>query len=72
MLYFLCLFLLDTWHLARPEEDDYTDFWNDRRNVSVTEKDNSATIEHKFKIDQPGNYRLKVSASDLAGRSKVD
>ena len=59
------------WELYGPEEEDYTDFWNDRWDVSVTEKDNSATAEIKFKIDKPGNYKLKVSISDLAGRSSV-
>jgi len=59
------------WELYGPEEEDYTDFWNDRWNVSVTEKDNSATAEIKFEIDKPGNYKLKVSTSDLAGRSSV-
>ncbi len=59
------------WELYGPEEEDYTDFWNDRWNVSVTEKSNSATAKIKFNIDKPGNYRLKVSTSDLAGRSKV-
>ncbi|MCK5457383.1 MAG: hypothetical protein KAI45_09685, partial [Melioribacteraceae bacterium] len=59
------------WELYGPEEEDYTDFWNDRWDVSVTEKDNSATAEIKFNIDKPGNYKLKVSTSDLAGRSKV-
>ncbi len=59
------------WELYGPEEEDYTDFWNDRWNVTVTEKNNSATAEIKFNIEKPGNYRLKVSASDLAGRTKV-
>ena len=59
------------WELYGPEEEDYTDFWKERWDVSVVENDNSATAEIKFNIDKPGNYRLKVSTSDLAGRSKV-
>ena len=59
------------WELYGPEEEDYTDFWNDRWNVSVIEKYNSANVELKFKIEKPGSYRLKVSTSDLAGRSTV-
>lgn len=59
------------WELYGPEEEDYTDFWAERWNVSVTEKNNSAVVELKFNIAKPGNYRLKVSTSDLAGRSKV-
>jgi len=59
------------WELYGPEEEDYTDFWKERWNVPVIENGNSASTEIKFNIDKPGNYRLKVSTSDLAGRSKV-
>ncbi|MEE9430203.1 MAG: hypothetical protein V3V16_04125 [Melioribacteraceae bacterium] len=59
------------WELYGPEEEDYTDFWKERWDVSVTENNNSASTEIKFNIDKPGNYRLKVSTSDLSGRSKV-
>lgn len=59
------------WELYGPEEEDYTDFWNDRWNVVVSENSNSATVEIDFKIDTPGRYRLRVSTSDLAGQSTV-
>jgi glycerophosphoryl diester phosphodiesterase len=59
------------WELYGPEEEDYTDFWNDRWDVSVMEKDNTATVDFEFKIEQPGAYRLRVSTSDAAGRSSV-
>lgn len=59
------------WELYGPEEEDYTDFWKERWDVSVSEKENSATVEINFEIEKPGRYRLKVSTSDLAGRSKV-
>jgi hypothetical protein len=59
------------WELYGPEEEDYTDFWNDRWDVVVAEDDDSATVEIEFLIDKPGAYRLRVSTSDTAGRSKV-
>jgi hypothetical protein len=59
------------WELYGPQEEDYSDFWSQRWNVDITEKGKSATAEIKFTIDKPGNYRLKVSACDLAGRTKV-
>jgi hypothetical protein len=59
------------WELYGPEKEDYTNLWWERWDVSVTEDDNSATAEIKFNIKKPGNYRLKVSTSDLAGRSRV-
>ena len=40
------------WELYGPEEEDYTDFWNDRWNVSVTENENSVSAEIKFNIQQ--------------------
>jgi hypothetical protein len=59
------------WELYGPEEEDYTDFWKERWNVVVREKDKSAIVKIKFKIDKPGNYRLRVSTTDVAGRSTV-
>jgi len=59
------------WELYGPEDEDYTDFWAERWYVPVIENGNSAFTEIKFKIDKPGNYKLKVSTSDLAGRSTV-
>lgn len=59
------------WELYGPNEEDYTDFWKERWNVSVSENGNSATNEIKFVINKPGDYRLKVSTTDVAGRSTV-
>ncbi|MCK4988984.1 MAG: hypothetical protein KAS29_00805, partial [Bacteroidales bacterium] len=59
------------WELYGPEEEDYTDFWNDRWDVFVSENTDSAIIEINFKIDNPGNYHLRVSTADVAGRSAI-
>lgn len=59
------------WELYGPEEEDYTDYWNERWNVIVKENNDTATVKLKFNIDKPGKYRMKVSAADLAGRSSV-
>ena len=59
------------WELYGPEDEDYTDFWNDRWDVLVSENGESATVEIGFRISKPGTYRLRVSTSDAAGRSKV-
>jgi len=59
------------WEMYGPNEEDYTDFWNERWNVKVTEQPNSASSIIKFEIKNPGTYRLRVSTSDLAGRSNV-
>ncbi len=59
------------WELYGPEEEDYTDFWKERWEVSVSEEQDSASVEINFKIDKPGSYRLRVSTADVAGRSTV-
>jgi glycerophosphoryl diester phosphodiesterase len=59
------------WELYGPGEADYTDFWNDRWEVSVTEENNTATVEFEFSIEQSGSYRLRASTSDAEGRSSV-
>ncbi len=59
------------WELYGPGEEDYTDFWNERWDVDVSEKDDTATVELIFTLDKPGSYRLRVSACDVAGRSSV-
>lgn len=59
------------WELYGPGEEDYTDFWNDRWDVSVTEENNTAIVEFEFNIEEPGSYRLRASTSDTEGRSSV-
>ena len=59
------------WEMFGPNEEDYTDFWFDRWNVSITEHDNSTTVEIKFKVNEPGSYHLRVATTDVAGRSAV-
>jgi hypothetical protein len=59
------------WELYGPEQEDYTDFWNERWDVKVTEEKDSATVKIKFKIKKPGDYRLRVSTADMTGRSTV-
>ena len=59
------------WELYGPEEEDYTDFWKERWDVSIKEEGRSATVDIRFNIDKPGNYRLRVSTTDVAGRSTV-
>lgn len=59
------------WELYGPNEEDYTDFWKERWDVLVSEEKNSAIVEINFKIEKPGSYRLRVSTTDVAGRSTV-
>ena len=59
------------WELYGPEEEDYTNLLAETWNASVCERDDRAEVEIKFTIDRPGNYRLRVATSDVAGRSTV-
>jgi hypothetical protein len=59
------------WELYGPGEEDYTDFWRERWDVSVQEGEGVATAKIDFNIETPGAYRLRVSTSDVAGRSQV-
>ena len=59
------------WELFGPDEEDHSKLWTERWDVSVSEDNNSAVVEIKFKINKPGSYRLRVSTTDVAGRSTV-
>ncbi|NOR75142.1 MAG: hypothetical protein GQ525_08270, partial [Draconibacterium sp.] len=59
------------WELYGPNEEDYTDFWKERWDVLVSEEKDSAVVEINFKIEKPGSYKLRVSTTDVAGRSTV-
>lgn len=59
------------WEMYGPQEEDYTDFWYNRWEAVISEEEDSATSEIKFKIDKSGKYRLRVSTVDVAGRSKA-
>jgi hypothetical protein len=59
------------WELFGPEPEDYSDFWNERFNISITEENNRIVVEKHFMMNRPGAYRLRAAVSDLAGRSGV-
>ena len=59
------------WELYGPNEEDYTDFWGERWDAELIETGEGAKVIFEFKIEEPGAYRLRVSTSDLAGRSAV-
>ncbi|HPN35659.1 MAG TPA: hypothetical protein PK843_14180 [bacterium] len=59
------------WELYGPEEEDYSNLWQESWNAKVLEKNGSAEVELKFTINRPGTYRLRAATADLAGRSAV-
>ena len=59
------------WELFGPNDEDYSNLWAESWNVDVSEKENFVDVKIKFSISKPGDYRLRVSTSDMAGRSTV-
>jgi len=59
------------WELFGPQEEDYSNLWQETWNVAVSEQDGQAEVELKFRLDRPGDYRLRAATSDVAGRSSV-
>ncbi|NLP08940.1 hypothetical protein GX408_00945 [bacterium] len=59
------------WELYGPEEEDYSNLWQESWNAVVVEKDDAVEVELKFTISRPGTYRLRAATADLAGRSAV-
>ena len=59
------------WELFGPAEEDHSKLWFERWDVSVSGGNKYAEVEIKFKIDKPGNYRLRAATTDVAGRSTV-
>lgn len=59
------------FELYGPEEEDYDNLWEELWNVSVRATETGHTAEINFTVPKPGEYRLRVSTVDVAGRSAV-
>jgi len=59
------------WELFGPEEEDYRFLNRERLKPFVCEDGSVFTVAVDFKIEQPGNYRLRAATVDMAGRTEV-
>ncbi len=59
------------WELFGPEEQDCRYLLQTVPHPVIQETADGATVEIVFKIEKPGNYRLRAAVSDLAGRTAV-
>ncbi len=59
------------WELYGPEEEDYSNLWQESWKTAVLKKNGAVEVELKFTISRPGTYRLRAATADLAGRSAV-
>jgi hypothetical protein len=59
------------WELFGPEDEDYRALLEPGAHPAVRRDGLVAEIDLRFRIDRPGNYRLRAATSDRAGRSAV-
>ena len=59
------------WELYGPREEDYRFLLDWNRQPRIRDEGAGTIVEIKFKISQPGQYRLRAATVDLAGRTAV-
>ena len=59
------------WELYGPEDEDYQTISHAFGEVDITEDAKQSLVKIKFKVEQPGNYRLRAATCDMAGRTAV-
>jgi hypothetical protein len=59
------------WELYGPGEEDYRFLMPAGLTPQVLKQGALAEVVVRFKIDRPGNYRLRAATVDLAGRTTV-
>ena len=59
------------WELYGPGEEDYRFLLDRNREPRICEEGTRTRVDIKFKISQPGKYRLRAATADLAGRTAV-
>ncbi|MBU7003995.1 MAG: hypothetical protein HXS50_00415 [Theionarchaea archaeon] len=60
------------WELYGPEEYDYRYLHWDRPELRIASEGDISSVEVDFTVERPGEYRLRASVCDLAGRTAVD
>ena len=59
------------WELYGPKEEDYRFLLDWSREPRIYDEGTRTNVDIKFKISQPGKYRLRAATVDLAGRTAV-
>jgi hypothetical protein len=59
------------WELFGPEAEDYRFLNWERPKTHFGGDGHKSTVEINFRIERPGNYRLRIATVDLAGRTAV-
>ena len=59
------------WELYGPGEEDYRFLLGRNREPRIRDEGTRTSVDIKFRISQPGKYRLRAATVDLAGRTVV-
>ncbi len=59
------------WELYGPGEEDYRFLLGENREPRLRDEGKRTRVETQFEIGRPGQYRLRLAAADLAGRTTV-
>ena len=59
------------WELYGPGEEDYRFLLGRNREPRIRDEGTQTSLDIKFRISQPGKYRLRAATVDLAGRTAV-
>jgi hypothetical protein len=59
------------WELYGPGEEDYRFLLSETREPRIRQESGRTRVEIEFRIERPGQYRLRAATVDLAGRTTV-
>ena len=59
------------WELFGPEEEDYRFLNREQSEIGIKKTGSVAEVEIRYRLDRPGNYRLRAATVDIAGRTAV-
>ncbi len=59
------------WELFGPEEEDYRFLNREHSEIRINQTGSVAEVEIRFRLERPGNYRLRAATVDIAGRTAV-
>ena len=59
------------WELFGPEEENYRFLNREQSEIRIDQTESIAKVEIRFRLEHPGNYRLRAATVDMAGRTAV-
>ena len=59
------------WELFGPGEEDYRFLNREQSEIRITQTGGVPSVEIRFDLKHPGDYRLRAATVDMAGRTAV-